>query len=171
MTPRKHCPQEEREESRRILSLPGKSKQEPPQRFLLLQLRSEQGKKRLGWIASAPRWMRWGLDEWPPCPASTYSWAGKGNAGGLRRPARPATCRPWGDFSSTSSASVQSRREEGAENWMEKASRALLLRVPVLTSSETPFRPTGGGRLQSSCLPSGSRCQAAAGLLPAVEGA
>ena len=111
MTPRKHCPQEEREESRRILSLPGKSKQEPPQRFLLLQLRSEQGKKRLGWIASAPRWMRWGLDEWPPCPASTYSWAGKGNAGGLRRPARPATCRPWGDFSSTSPASVQSRRQ------------------------------------------------------------
>ena len=30
---------------------------------------------------------------------------------------------------------------------MEKASRALLLRVPVLTSSEAPFRPTGGGLL------------------------
>ena len=30
---------------------------------------------------------------------------------------------------------------------MEKASRALLLRVPVLTRSEAPFRPTGGGLL------------------------
>ena len=69
---------------------------------------------------------------------------------------------------------------------MEKASRALLLRVPVLTRSEAPFRPTGGGLLPhprvvlaigftlsaASCFSPGRRRSAAGALdlLPVVPG-
>jgi hypothetical protein len=83
----------------------------------------------------------WEWDEWPPSPSGTYSRLG--NAGGLRRPARPAT-----RFFLVSPVQVR-EGDRTAEETTETGGEGEPRMDAVLTSLEAPF---SGPETASSCL-------------------
>jgi hypothetical protein len=86
----------------------------------------------------------WEWDEWPPSPAGTYSRLG--NAGGLRRPARPATALRR--FFLVSPVQVR-EGDRTAEETTETGGEGEPRMDAVLTSLEAPF---SGPETASSCL-------------------